>query len=641
MNGISTNAFPAETAGKLDALRTALHDLGSAAVAFSAGVDSTFLLRMAHEALGDRVVAVTVRAPFVPSREIEEATAFCQELSVKHVVIDVALADIPFFPENPPDRCYLCKKALFGKMLDFARKSGLAAVLEGSNLDDDGDYRPGRRAIRELGIRSPLHDAGLTKAEIRVLSRKMGLPTADKPSFACLASRFPYGERITVEGLERVGRAEDWLRGAFHGLAQLRVRCHGGTVARIEVAPNDIPRLAASAADIAAALRAIGFAYVSLDLQGYRTGSLNETLEDVARAPSPLPECAAVARAPSPLPECKAGGGLATAVKMNALSIADRIIANGPPASVGELLDLLRHAPREDFHAASHRVTAAFAPKRFDFCGIVNARAGRCPENCKWCAQSAHWKTGCEVHGWIGTEACVRAAADAEKNGVGRIGIVTSGRAQTPADIDALCDALRAMKTRTRIHLCGSLGLLSEDDLRRLRDAGLERVHCNIETAPSFFPSLCSTHTQAQKLETLRAAKRLGLGICCGGIIGMGETDEQLVEFALALAEVAPASIPVNFLHPIAGTPLGARAPLPVERILDSIAILRLANPRTPLRFAGGRVRLTDDDARRAIFCGINAGIAGPLLTTPGADYADDRALAAEAGYDVAQPLRN
>ena len=264
--------------GKLDALRSALRDFGSAAVAFSAGVDSTFLLRVAHEALGDHVVAVTARSRSFPAREIDEAAAFCLAEGVRHVILDSEELDVPGFAENPPDRCYHCKKALFGKMLDFARENGFAAVLEGSNLDDDGDYRPGRRAIRELGVRSPLHDAGLTKAEIRALSREMGLATADKPSFACLASRFPYGERITAEGLDRVGRAEEWLRGAFSGLAQLRVRCHGGTVARIEVAAADIPRLAARAADISATLRAMGFAYVSLDLQGYRTGSLNETL---------------------------------------------------------------------------------------------------------------------------------------------------------------------------------------------------------------------------------------------------------------------------------------------------------------------------------------------------------------------------
>jgi hypothetical protein len=155
-------------------------------------------------------------------------------------------------------------------------------------------------------------------------------------------------------------------------------------------------------------------------------------------------------------------------------ALASRLISGGAPATADELLELLRDAPREELHEAAHRVTEALVPKRFDFCGIVNARSGRCPENCRWCAQSAHWKTGCEVHGWIGTEACVKAAEDAERNGVGRIGIVTSGRAQTPADVDALCDALRAMKDRTRIHLCGSLGLLSKDDLVRLKEAGLQ-----------------------------------------------------------------------------------------------------------------------------------------------------------------------
>ena len=262
---------------KLERLRERLRVIGGAVVAFSSGVDSTFLLRVAHEELGDRVVAATARSHSFPNRELDEATAFCRAEGVRHVVIDSEELDIPGFAENPPDRCYHCKKELFSKLLAFARDNGLAAVLEGSNIDDDGDYRPGRRAIRELGIVSPLHEAGLTKTEIRALSRKMGLPTSDKPSFACLASRFPYGERITVRGLERVEKAEQWLLDAGWGLTQLRVRSHGD-LARIEVPPADIPRLAARASEIAAAFNDLGFAYVALDLLGYRTGSMNEIL---------------------------------------------------------------------------------------------------------------------------------------------------------------------------------------------------------------------------------------------------------------------------------------------------------------------------------------------------------------------------
>ena len=186
--------------------------------------------------------------------------------------------EVPVVAANPPDRCYHCKKEIFGRILDFARAQGLAAIVEGSNTDDDGDYRPGRRAIAELGILSPLREAGLSKADIRALSHEMGLPTWSKPSFACLASRFPYGERITAVGLARVEHAERWLRDAGLGLSQLRVRSHGD-LARIEVPPDDIPRLAAHAAEIAAAFKEFGFAYTALDLQGYRTGSLNETLE--------------------------------------------------------------------------------------------------------------------------------------------------------------------------------------------------------------------------------------------------------------------------------------------------------------------------------------------------------------------------
>ena len=316
---------------------------------------------------------------------------------------------------------------------------------------------------------------------------------------------------------------------------------------------------------------------------------------------------------------------------------AERIIGGGA-ITREEALALLLDADRKELHDAAHRVTKACTPQVFDFCGIVNARSGKCSENCKWCAQSAHWKTNCDNWGWIGADACIKAAKEAEANGAVRFGIVTSGRSQSPAQIDEICDALRQMRKQTHIHLCGSLGLLDEASLAKLKDAGLERVHCNIETAPSHFAALCSTHTIEEKIRTLRSARNLGMQICSGGIIGMGETPEQLVEFAFTLREISPDSIPVNILHPIPGTPLATQAKhITTAEVLDAIAILRLVNPATPLRFAGGRTSLSDDDAAKAIYVGISAGIAGPLLTTPGGDYNDDRHLAQLAGYAIAK----
>ena len=318
---------------------------------------------------------------------------------------------------------------------------------------------------------------------------------------------------------------------------------------------------------------------------------------------------------------------------------AEKVVAGGE-LTADEVKELLS-APREDLYEAAHQVTEAFKAKMFDFCAILNARCGKCSENCKWCAQSAHWKTGCDEWGLQTVEACVAAAKEAEAKGAMRFGLVTSGRTLSQSDVKHISVAIRRIRAETKLHACASLGLLSEKALAELKAAGLQRFHCNLETAPSRFPKLCTTHTVEEKLATLRAAKKVGLEVCCGGILGMGETLEEVIEFAFALKKIAPDSIPVNFLHPIPGTPLGDR-PLPTEDdILTGVAILRLVNPKTPLRFAGGRRDMSDATAARAIYVGISAGIAGPLLTTPGADYADDRQLAKNAGYVCPLPDGN
>jgi len=261
---------------KKQRLHALLQELGSVVVAFSGGVDSTLLLRVAVDVLGaDRVLALTATSPTYPQFEFEEACKLAKGFGVRQLVVESNELEIPGFAENDRLRCYHCKSELFALCRDKAGELGYAAILDGSNLDDLGDYRPGRKAAEELQVRSPLLEAGLTKAEVRALSRELGLPTADKQAFACLSSRFPYGTRITAERLQQVDRCETFLR--HQGIRNYRVRYHDN-IARIEVAADEIDRFsdAALRQAVVAEFKAAGFTYVALDLQGYRTGSMNE-----------------------------------------------------------------------------------------------------------------------------------------------------------------------------------------------------------------------------------------------------------------------------------------------------------------------------------------------------------------------------
>lgn len=260
---------------KLGKLRELISSCGRLAVAFSGGADSAFLLAAAHEALGDGAAAFIAEAPLFPGSETRAAKEFCAGFGIRANEVPIDPLSLKAFSENPPDRCYHCKRLLMGEIKKAAAALGFSALAEGSNADDGNDHRPGIRAVRELGILSPLSEAGLTKSEIRALSKEMGLPTWDKPSMACLATRFPYGDAVTEEGLRAVEKAEEYLRGK--GIRQLRVRVHG-SIARIETEPAYMELILSNREEIAGRLRGLGFAFAALDLEGFASGSMNRML---------------------------------------------------------------------------------------------------------------------------------------------------------------------------------------------------------------------------------------------------------------------------------------------------------------------------------------------------------------------------
>ena len=262
---------------KYEKLKLYLQELGSVAIGFSGGVDSSFLLTVAKQVLGDKAIAITVQSVFKPMSEIKFAQKFAQELNITHVILKVDVLNIANVADNPINRCYYCKQGIFTLLKAEAAKRGIREVLDGSNLDDLGDYRPGMKALEELAIKSPLRFAGLTKKDIRELSQKLGIVTWNKPSAACLASRIPYGEVLTEEKLARIEAAEEFL--ARYGCRQLRVRCHNN-LARIEVSQEDFIKILdpGTCREIVEYLSKLGFVYTTLDLQGYRMGSFNEVL---------------------------------------------------------------------------------------------------------------------------------------------------------------------------------------------------------------------------------------------------------------------------------------------------------------------------------------------------------------------------
>ena len=319
---------------------------------------------------------------------------------------------------------------------------------------------------------------------------------------------------------------------------------------------------------------------------------------------------------------------------MNQLETLKNSVLEGKIASAEEVLAISAWPDVDALCEAADEIRRKCCGNKIDKCSIINARSGRCGENCKWCAQSAHFKTGVEEYASVSEEDAMALAKYNESRGVERYSLVTRGRRVTAKEMPCFCEIYKQLRAQTGLHLCASMGLLGREELTMLRECGVERYHCNMETAPSYFPELCTTHTPDDKIRTIKIAKELGMSVCSGGIIGMGETMAQRIELAVTLRELGVDSVPINILNPIPGTALENQPLISEDEIIRTVAAFRFILPSTPLRFAGGRARLSDAAQRRILRGGMNGVLMGDMLTTIGNRIDQDNALFAELGFE-------
>lgn len=309
-------------------------------------------------------------------------------------------------------------------------------------------------------------------------------------------------------------------------------------------------------------------------------------------------------------------------------------IAGGHRLSYEEGVKVMENTPDDDLYELAHRLRKRFHGNKISTCSIMNARSGKCSEDCKWCSQSRFHNTDIEKYPLVGKYEALSEALHNANKGVHRFSLVTSGKTLTDKQMDQVCAIYRDMGAKTNIRFCASMGLLNKGQLQRLKECGVEHYHCNLETAPSHFPKLCTTHTIEDKLQTIRWAREAGMKVCSGGIIGMGETARQRIEFAVAVRNAGVFSLPLNVLNPIEGTPLQGTAPLDDREILVAFAMMRIMNPEAEIRFAGGR-NLIKHLEEKILYGGANASIVGDMLTTSGSDIDTDFEMFRKCGFEI------